>query len=682
MFRFGSGLVVLFMLFHPVLTAKPATADPLATWVGSCRIDGRDVFVRLHLRDAAGRTTGFAFSRPLGIRNAPLADVQTDADQLAGSFQIPHGTVRLSCTIRDDKLVGTAEFGGESGACSFRRRQDMDAAAFDAFAGDYQLTPDHVVFIGRYATPNYLFLAEGDRRIEIVPVGPREFLADDLRTVTFEIDEGAKVVAAVITPPSQTPQRASRVSLYRQEPVTFSSRDVCLSGTLTLPPGPGPHPALVFVHGSGPTPRAFHSVEADLFARHGIATLAFDKRGTGESTGDWRCADFDDLADDVLAGVQFMRRDSRIQPGKVGLWGISQAAWVMAAAAARSPEVAFIVPISGGAVTPAEQELWRHRQNLESLGVPERFIELERKGAAMAYQWQREHQLGRMPIPNPFTDDNLNMFHDATAVMPRIRQPVLAIFGGSDSVTPPRESAALWAHSLRERGNGDFSVRLFPHGSHGLDDVKTGSPHEIQPERRWVPGYFDTVVQWIHHHTGGPEFAEARQIDVDPEIIPGESRGMHQVSWYGSGLVQPWQLLFFVVVFASAAMAAPAISLWRKLHRVQDLPHIPMRRTQWLAALSGFLNIGILITFTYIVYQLVQAVPNPIFTSLGLIWNSLAIATWLSLVLVLLVCYSCLAAWRHGRGSRAGRIYYTLVTLVSLTWIPFVIYWDLVRPAF
>jgi hypothetical protein len=148
---------------------------------------------------------------------------------------------------------------------------------------------------------------------------------------------------------------------------------------------------------------------------------------------------------------------------------------------------------------PAEQELWRQRQNLEYLRVPERFIEMERKVAMLSYDWERQYRLGRMPIPEPFGDDHLNMFHDASDVLSRVRQPVLAIFGGMDTLTPPHESAALWADALRRRGDDDYSVRLFPRGAHGLlDGGKTGSPLEFLPERRWVAGYFDTMVKWIH----------------------------------------------------------------------------------------------------------------------------------------------------------------------------------------
>jgi dienelactone hydrolase len=681
MLRSSCVLVVLVLLVPPAGANGPADTDPSGLWVGRCQVAGKDVFLRLQLRVEAGGTTGTAFSRLLGIRNAPVSS--TRAGPLDLSFPTPGGTVALSCELREGRLEGTAEHGGATGPCTFVRLQPMDPARFAAFRGDYQLAPDRVVFVcGRYDWGHPMFLVDGDLRVQILPTGPREFLADDLRTIRFEVEKSGAVVAAIVSRPGEEPRRAPRIQPYKEESVTFSSGDVRLAGMLLLPAGPGPHPALVFVHGSGPSTRSQYPDEADRFARHGIAVLAFDKRGGGESTGDWRKADFDELAGDVLAAVGHLRRDRRIRADKIGLWGISQAGWVIPLAASRSQEVAFIVPISGGAVTPAEQELWRQRQNLEFLGVPERFIDLERRAAMLAYDWERLNRLGRMPIPQPFQDDRLNMFHDAPAVLRRVRQPVLAIFGGLDTLTPPRESAAIWADALRGRGDDDYSVRLFPRGSHGLwDGGKTGSPLELFPEMRWVPGYFDTMVKWVHHHSGGPAFPGARQVDVDADDIPIESRGMDHVSWCGSGAVQPWYLLLSLVAFASAVLAAPAGWVCRRWRHGRAAPEDGPRRTQWLAALLGLLNVAIMSAMTYVLYQLVMAVPHPVITRLGLIWNALAVATCLSLVLLVLVCGGCIAAWRHGWWTRAGRVYYTLVALAGLGWVPFVVYWDLALPA-
>jgi dienelactone hydrolase len=655
---------------------------PEGTWVGRCRIGTEDVLVRLHLQRDGTRIRGMAFSRRLGIR-VPVTDAETDGSKVQLSFSTRKGAVRLACEIRDGKLEGTAEHGGSSGPCAFRRRHGMNVATFDAFRGNYQLARDRVVYVGRFDTANYFFLADGDLRVEIMPVGPRAFLTDDLRTIEFQLDKAGEATAAVVSQSGKSPIAAPRVRLHTEEDVTFTNGDVSLSGTLTLPRGRGPFAALVFVHGSGAQTRADNTIEADRFARYGIATLAFDKRGTGQSSGDWRQVDFDVLAEDVLAGVRFLRADRRIRADKVGLWGISQAGWVIPLAASRSADVAFIVPISGGAVTPAEQELWRHRQNLEHFGVPERFIDLERRGATMAYQWQRLNQLGRMLIPNVFADDNLNMFHDAAAVLRRVKQPVLAIFGGLDTLTPPRESAAIWADALRQRGDGDYSVRLFPTGTHGLfDGAQAESPFDLIRELRWVPGYFDTTVKWIHHHVDGPPFAEARRMDVDADDIPVESRGMDRVSWYGSGAVQPWALVVSLVVFASAVLAAPFGWLWRRVRRVTDVAPPGARRTAWLAALLGLINVGLLVAMVFVLYQLVQAQRHPVLDHLGVIWNTMAVAAWLSLALVAVVVYGSVAAWRNAWWTRAGRVYYTLVGLVALGWVPFVFYWDLARPIF
>jgi dienelactone hydrolase len=636
--------------------------------------------VQLRLEPNAGRFKGAALCRALGARTAMVSGVQ-DGGRVALSFPASQGAIEISCELLGDRLEGTAIFRGTSGECALRRRRPTDAAAFDHFRGDYELEAGRVLYVGRYDTANNPFLADGDLRAQIVPVGEGEFLVEDLRSIRFETGDGGAAVAALVTEPGREPRRAPRVRPYGEEPVAFANGGVRLAGTLTVPAGPGPHPAIVFVHGSGPGPRESYAVEADRFAREGIATLAYDKRGSGASTGDWRQVGFDELAEDVLAGVRFLRQDKRIRADQVGLFGISQAGWIIPLAASRSPDVAFLVPVSGAAVTPAEQELWRQRQNLQYLGVPVRFIEAERKSTAMAYDWQWRFQSGLLPLPNPFADDNLNMFHDAPAVLRRVRQPVLAVLGGLDTLTPPRESAALWADALRQRGgNDDFSVRLFPRGSHGLyDGGKTGSPLEVFPETRWVPGYIDTVVRWVRHHTGGPKFPDARRVDVDPDDVPVQSRGMHRVGWYGSGAVQPWFLLAWLVVFTLAAVAAPSAWLWRRVRRAGGEPSGPAR-VRWLAALLGLVNVAILIGMTAILYRLVQTRPDPVIERLGLFWNVLVAATWLSLGLGALVALGCVAAWRHGWWSRAGRVGYTLVALAAAAWVPFVVYWDLVRP--
>ncbi|MGI8983167.1 MAG: sigma factor [Acidimicrobiales bacterium] len=131
-----------------------------------------------------------------------------------------------------------------------------------------------------------------------------------------------------------------------------ASGKVSLAGTLFVPFGAGPHPAVVLAHGSGPRDRQSLLLMADLFARNGIAALAYDKRGSGGSTGSYReiGADFRSLAEDVVAGVGHLRGRGDIDAGRVGVWGVSEGGYVVALAAA-SPEVAFVVGVSAPGVS-------------------------------------------------------------------------------------------------------------------------------------------------------------------------------------------------------------------------------------------------------------------------------------------------------------------------------------------
>src|SRR5262249_57516111 len=90
-------------------------------------------------------------------------------------------------------------------------------------------------------------------------------LGGDRGTIRCEVEKSGAVVAATVSRPGEEPRRAPRIQPYKEEPVTFSNGDVRLAGMLLLPAGPGPHPALVFVHGSGQGTRGQYPAEADRF---------------------------------------------------------------------------------------------------------------------------------------------------------------------------------------------------------------------------------------------------------------------------------------------------------------------------------------------------------------------------------------------------------------------------------
>ena len=149
-------------------------------------------------------------------------------------------------------------------------------------------------------------------------------------------------------PTVRRPQEPKKPYPYNEEEVSYagSGAGVTLAGTLTLPRGKGPFPAALLITGSGPEDRdeaVFGHrpflVLADFLTRQGIAVLRVDDRGVGKSTGDLEDVTSEMMADDVLAGVAYLR--TRKEIGKIGLIGHSEGGLIAAITAARAKDASF-----------------------------------------------------------------------------------------------------------------------------------------------------------------------------------------------------------------------------------------------------------------------------------------------------------------------------------------------------
>lgn len=160
--------------------------------------------------------------------------------------------------------------------------------------------------------------------------------------------------AAALAPPKRPQEEAIAAGPrpYREEAVTFASTGggVKLSGTLGIPHGAGPFPAVVLIAGSGPMTRDEDAmghkvflVLADALNRRGIAVLRYDKRGVGQSTGDFATASFTDYVADAEAALAFLKSRPEIAAGRVGLIGHSEGGLVAPLIAARDPSPPFVV---------------------------------------------------------------------------------------------------------------------------------------------------------------------------------------------------------------------------------------------------------------------------------------------------------------------------------------------------
>lgn len=255
---------------------------------------------------------------------------------------------------------------------------------------------------------------------------------------------------------------------YTAEDVQFQNGDVTLGGTIFLPPHNTPRSAILFTHGSGEDTRDRNRFLADYFARLGIASLIYDKRGTGASSGDWREADFDDLAADALAGVQFLKSRSEID--RIGLFGPSQGGWIITLAASHSKDVAFIITVCGPAVTPAQQSVYANQMRVAAGQAVKDVSNLKKE------------VLEFDPVP----------------LLKTLSIPVLAVFGDKDKLVNTQESIAI-LESIRTQYGKDITIRNFPSANHNLMIF----PEPSEPFRWFglAEGYLETLADWTLEHT-------------------------------------------------------------------------------------------------------------------------------------------------------------------------------------
>jgi dienelactone hydrolase len=270
-----------------------------------------------------------------------------------------------------------------------------------------------------------------------------------------------------------------------QYEVRFPSGDTTLAGTLSIPATPGKHPAVALVHGSGPALRDEDQFYTGLMLEHGIAVLSADKRGIGESGGTYpgeraTSEAVDAYAHDAQALVRFLSHQPEVDRARLGLLGGSQAGWIIPLAAARSPLVRFAIIQSGPTVAVGESDEFEGLtgEGASPLGQPLRKIEAE---------VARDGPSGFDPKP----------------WIAKLRIPVLWLYGGLDRNQPTALDVKV-LEQLDATGHHDFSWHVYPHGNHGIFDVKTGLSSELETSPGMPARFFRDLTAWLESHRLAP----------------------------------------------------------------------------------------------------------------------------------------------------------------------------------
>ena len=331
------------------------------------------------------------------------------------------------------------------------------------------------------------------------------------------------------------------------EQVMYKNNDsnLNLSGTLTLPSFDKKSPAVILISGMGPNDRDYtmrgHKLYLELanhLANHGIAVLRFDKRGVGKSEGKFDLTlTSQDFANDVFAGIEYLKTREEINHNLIGLIGHSEGGMIAPIVASRSKDVSFLVLLAGVVTTDIDLNIEQVALQLRVDGATEEIIyndsKLRKKllevvrnekdsGVAekqlceivKSYLQTLPGYLKKESVKFLFTinknnyEKTIEMFnspwyrfllnYNPVETLKKINVPLLAITGDLDFITSSKISLSIIAKALKNSGNKNYKTVELPKLNHWFQTCKTGAMTEYGKTKETIsPIALNLISKWI-----------------------------------------------------------------------------------------------------------------------------------------------------------------------------------------
>lgn len=321
------------------------------------------------------------------------------------------------------------------------------------------------------------------------------------------------------------PQEPKPPYPYKSEDVTYRSGDITIAGTLTEPNSGGPFPTVVLINGSGANDRDEEILGhkpflllADTLTRAGYAVLRTDKRGVGKTGGNLDTSDYKDLADDIGAGMTFLRGRSEIDAKRIGLLGHSEGGYLGPLYASRPDSgVAFVIMMAGPAVPGSDVLVLQNRLILTAQGASAEEIDkavafnstlatLMRAGDLEAAKTYVRRHNDELPAEQKLSEDDIAALvtpymaallgYDPAPALQKLRMPVLAFYGTKDLQVAASQSEGP-ARTLLA-ADPDATVHVFDGLNHLMQPADTGSPKEYAGIDTTIdPQVLTFVTDWL-----------------------------------------------------------------------------------------------------------------------------------------------------------------------------------------
>lgn len=316
---------------------------------------------------------------------------------------------------------------------------------------------------------------------------------------------------------------------YHIEEVTFVNEKEgnTLVGTLTIPKGEGPFPAMVLVSGSGQQDRDEELMNhrpfwviADYCALHGVAVLRYDDRGIGGSTGEVENATSLDFSYDAEAAFDYLRNRKEINASKVGILGHSEGGIINFMVSARRPEVAFLVSLAGTSVNGIEVLKEQQAAILRASGMSEEAVQFSGNANAQLFDiieasssreeadslmrqlvkgWGYNEELTEQTV-SQMTMPWMYYFlkYDPTEAIVKTNCPALLLNGSKDLQVIASQNLPGYEKIIADYGKTNLTLRDLPDLNHLFQHCEIGSPNEyFTIEETISPEVLEMIVGFV-----------------------------------------------------------------------------------------------------------------------------------------------------------------------------------------
>lgn len=340
----------------------------------------------------------------------------------------------------------------------------------------------------------------------------------NLKIITILLSITILMAGCRLASKQNTPQAKDMI----EERIEFISQNDTIIGYLSKPNGIERFPVIVVLHSAshGHHDNDIYNHLENLSTQNGIGVFTFDRRGSGESNGDFNTASLETLAKDALNGIKKLKTRDDINNEKIGLFGISQGGWLAPLAfSINSDDISFMILVSSSGVSPAKQMEYSAVSTLKINGYPNDIIDTAkylRRITNEYYRGKRNREITQTEIDKyreePWFQDvylpwrgNLpedvgvtkwihEMDFNPMDYFETVTIPILLFYGETDRWVPPKESINVWKTALNKAQNSEFKIHIIKETGHMMILNEDNNPaKEIISEE-----YSSILKDWVN----------------------------------------------------------------------------------------------------------------------------------------------------------------------------------------